>query len=123
MPRRSTTWARTNKNTETPSARRQRREARANGRGENQAFTSGARSTDYNTDNADAMRNAWNEGLRVQTYTSSRNGRLSPGGSKAGGYTWTFSDKDNNRQSGRSRMATRRQRYYDVRLGLGLNGG
>lgn len=67
-------------------------------------------------------------------YTSSSKGRLSTNGKTAGGSTWTFTPKNNDgtavlnkkgeaRQSGRSRVATRRQRYYDVRLGLGLVGG
>ena len=56
-------------------------------------------------------------------YTSSKRGRLSTNGKTAGGSTWTFSDKDKGRQSGRSQIATRRQRYYDVRVGLGMAGG
>ena len=140
---RRTTYNRTNKNTETPSLRRQRAEARANGRGRNQAFTSGARSANTRQENAQAMRAAWNlnnngRGTRtrnvttgrfqnekgnVQTYTRSASGKMSVNGQTAGGNTWTFSDKDRGRQSGRSQMASRRQRYYDVRVGLGLAGG
>lgn len=60
-------------------------------------------------------------------YTSSARGRMSVDGHTAGGSTWTFTQKDDNgnkiRQSGRSQIATRRQRYYDIRVGLGLAGG
>lgn len=58
----------------------------------------------------------------------SKTGRMAVEGSnRAGGNTWTFTQKDENgntiRQSGRSSTATRRQRYYDVRVGLGMVGG
>ena len=43
MPRKKTTYNRTNPNTETPSQRKARREARADGRESNAAYTSGAR--------------------------------------------------------------------------------
>jgi len=67
-------------------------------------------------------------------YTSSKKGRLSTNGKTAGGSTWTFTPKNADgspvlnkkgeaRQSGRSQVATRRQRYYDVRVGLGMVGG
>ena len=69
------------------------------------------------------MRNAWSSGSRVSTYTRSATGRMSTNGQTAGGSTWTFSDRENGRQSGRSTMASRRQRYYDVRRGLGMVGG
>ncbi len=59
----------------------------------------------------------------VGGYTRSATGKLSTNGRTAGGSTWTFSDKDKGRQSGRSQIATRRQRYYDVRVGLGMAGG
>lgn len=143
MTRRRTTYNRTNKNTETPSARKARREARANGRGANQAFTSGARSVMVSNDTAAAMRERWDtnrvgisrasngrfqrDNGNVATYTSSSNGRMSTNGRTAGGMTWAMTAKDENgntiRQSGRSQMATRRQRYYDIRKGLGLAGG
>lgn len=102
----------------TPSAMKRKAEALRNGRGDNQAFTSGARSTSFDADNPTAMKNAWGSGQNVQTYTRSKSGKLSAGGGKAGGLTWTMSDKDNDRQSGRSKPASRRQRDYDVRKGL-----
>lgn len=73
----------------------------------------------------------WHEG---KGYTRSATGRLSTNGRTAGGSTYTFTPKNDDgspvlgkngkpRQSGRSGLATRRQRYYDVRVGLGLAGG
>ena len=62
----------------------------------------------------------WTQG---DGYTTSARGRLSTNGRTAGGSTWTFSDKNRGRQSGRSQIASRRQRYYDVRVGLGMVGG
>ena len=122
MPRRSTTYNRTNRNTETPSLRRQRREARANGRGGNSAFTGGARSANMANDNAAAMRNAWSNRESVQTYTRSRTGAMSVNGTTAGGSTWTFSQRDDEgnkvRQSGRSQISDRQTRYRDVRSGF-----
>lgn len=67
-------------------------------------------------------------------YTSTRSGRMSTDGKRAGGSTWSFTPKNADgspmlkkdgtaRQSGRSQIATRRQRYYDVRVGLGMVGG
>lgn len=60
-------------------------------------------------------------------YTRSTRGRMSTDGRTAGGSTWTFTKKNADgttaRQSGRSQIASRRQRYYDVRTGLGLAGG
>lgn len=118
----------------TKTKARQRADALANGRQGKAAFTSGARSAqsfqdDYgrNTNETEGMRRAWDNNSRVQTYTSSTNGRMSTNGRTAGGSTWTFTDKDSDgntvRQSGRNKIATRRQRYYDVRVGLGLAGG
>ncbi len=70
---------------------------------------------------------AWANDTNVNTYTSSKQGRLSTNGRTAGGSTWTFTQKDSDgnkiRQSGRRSVATRRQRYYDVRVGLGMSGG
>ena len=62
----------------------------------------------------------WKEGAG---YTRTASGRMSVDGKRAGGSTWTFTDKDKGRQSGRSQIASRRQRYYDVRVGLGMAGG
>ena len=61
--------------------------------------------------------------------TRTRSGRMSVDGRKAGGYTHTFTPKNDDgspvigksgaaRQSGRSKIASRRQRYYDVVAGL-----
>ncbi len=131
--------SRQKKSGESPSARRARIEAAADGRGINAAYTSGARNAErfgYKggvgrngkaVSQTEGMRQAWDERRTVRTYTSSRRGRMSTNGSRAGGSTWTMTQKDENgntvRQSGRSKMASRRQRYYDVRVGLGLAGG
>lgn len=83
-------------------------------RGLNAAFTQA---------NGQLVRDAngkWSQGAG---YTRSARGRMSTNGATAGGSTWTFTDKDRGRQSGRSQIATRRQRYYDVRKGLGMVGG
>lgn len=61
--------------------------------------------------------------------TSTRSGRMSVDGKRAGGYTHTMTPKNADgspvlgkdgkpRQSGRSRLASRRQRDYDIRVGL-----
>lgn len=59
----------------------------------------------------------WSE---TRGYTRTRSGRMSANGKNTkGALTWTFTEKDENgntvRQSGRSRIASRRQREYDVR--------
>ena len=89
------------------------------GRNRNQAYTSnGTNNQGYDRDTKQF----------TKTTSSSARGRMAVEGStRAGGNTWTFTQKDDNgntvRQSGRSQTATRRQRYYDVRVGLGLMGG
>lgn len=143
MAKKASVRNRTNKNTETPSARAKRKDARDNGRGKNSAYSAGARSVSPGNDNAYRMIEAWREnqsnrgsngkfkkkgtGGNVATLTSSATGRLSEDGRTAGGKTWTMTAKDENgntiAQSGRNHTATRRQRYYDVRVGLGLAGG
>ena len=120
--KREQTRNRTNKNTETRSQIQARRDARNNGRGQNAAFTSGARSVDMSQDNAQAMRRAWESQQNVQAYTRTPSGRMSADGRKAGGSTWTYTDRDIDgnlvRQSGRSRISNRRQRDYDTRVGM-----
>jgi hypothetical protein len=73
-------------------------------------------------DNAQAMREAWQNRQNVATYTRSKNGAMSADGRKAGGSTWTYTDRDMEgnfqRQSGRSQIANRRQRDYDTRSGM-----
>lgn len=68
------------------------------------------------------MQRAWETGENVPTYTRSRNGAMSTNGRTAGGSTWTYTNRDMDgnfvRQSGRSSIATRRQRNYDTRVGL-----
>ena len=65
----------------------------------------------------------------VGGYTSSKRGRMSTDGSRAGGNTWTFTPKNDDgssvlkkdgtiRQSGRSQISNRNQRMYDVKKGL-----
>lgn len=93
-----------------------------NGRVGNAAFTSGARSADMSQDNAQAMREAWQNRQNVATYTRSKNGAMSVDGRKAGGSTWTYTNRDMEgnfvRQSGRSKISNRRQRDYDTRSGM-----
>lgn len=73
-------------------------------------------------DNAAAMRKAWEDRQNVQTYTRSKNGAMSVDGRKAGGSTWTYTNRDMEgnfvRQSGRSKISNRRQRDYDTRTGM-----
>lgn len=117
----------------TKSSEKARAEAFTNGRGRNQAFTSGARTAQTmqrngnNISEEQGMRDAWSNRSNVPTYTSTRSGRMSTNGRTAGGSTWTFTRKGTDgqtlNQSGRNKLASRRQRYYDVRLGLGLAGG
>lgn len=113
--------------------------ARANalvdGRQGNAAYSSGARTAQSHgykggvgkygapISEKEGMINAWNNNETIRTYTSTKDGRMSVDGKRAGGATWTFTDKENGRQSGRSKLASRRQRYYDIRVGLGLAGG
>lgn len=141
MARKKTTYNRTNKNMMTSSAQRQRANAAIDGRaGRNSSYTSGARTVNTTIDNAQGMREAWNKNAnpvrtrgangrfngtdngQVQTVTSSVRGRMSTNGRTAGGRTWTMTAKDNEgntlRQSGRSQIASRSQRYYDVIQGL-----
>lgn len=114
-------WTRSNQSKRILAAR--------NGRGRNAAYTSGAQETtsgERGQTQAQRMMAAWNDGVNtrdVQTYTRTRNGRLSANGRDTrGAYTWTQTNRDMDgnfvRQSGRSQMASRRQRDYDVRLGL-----
>ena len=84
-------------------------------RGRNAAFTQS-----HGQPYKDPETGKWREGDMV---TSTKSGRMSINGRTAGGYTHAFTDKDNERQSGRSKIASRRQRYYDIRVGLGLVGG
>ena len=141
MARRSTTYNRTNKNTETPSARKQRREAREAGRGRNQAYTSGARAVNYRDDNRAANVKAWslnksgrdskgrfskteNAG-KIDVYTRSATGKMSANGNTAGGSTWAFTERDDNgnlvRQSGRNKIANRNTRYQETRRSFNNN--
>lgn len=121
---------RTHENTETPSKIKARREARMGGRNPNSAYSAGTgrtqqtfgtrpdgttRSGQRAVTEIEGMRRAWANNENVRTATSSRTGRMSDNGRTAGGMTWTFSDKDNRRQSGRSTISNRRVRYGDVR--------
>ncbi len=112
---------------ETKSQRKSRLNGYDNGRERNAAYTSGAREVGFPKDSTALNKEAWENGTKVQTYTSTKNGRMSGNGKTAGGMTWTMTakDADGNKisQSGRNKIATRRQRYYDVRVGLGLSGG
>lgn len=68
------------------------------------------------------MRNAWDQNQNVQTVTKSKSGRMSVDGTKAGGSTWTYTNRDMDgnlvSQSGRSTLSNRRQRDYDTRAGM-----
>lgn len=96
--------------------------AATNGRGNNSAYTGGARAIDQNSDTAGAMREAWRENRNVQTYTRTKNGRLSDGNGAKNAKTWTQTNRDMDgnlvSQSGRKTMSTRSQRAYDVRKGF-----
>lgn len=138
MPRSRNTRNMERVSDETPSQRRARRTAESHGRGRNQAYTSGARSSRQSNDTVEAMREAWNrnrkpvalrnertgrfDGRRdngtVDVYSRSARGMMSttPGG-RAGGSTNTFTDKDNGRQTGRG-MQNRTVRYQEVRRSL-----
>lgn len=114
---------------ESKSRRKARLDGYANGRGKNQAFTSGAQDVPIVGDkrkSTEKHKQAWDDKTPVKTYTSSSTGRMSTNGRTAGGSTWTFTQKNadgTKKQSGRNKIATRRQRYYDIRVGLGLAGG
>ena len=86
---------------------------------------------DATADNAAAMRRAWESGQNVQAYTRTPSGQMSVNGRNTkGASTWTFTPKNDDgtpvinertgqaRQSGRSQIANRRQRDYDVRKGM-----
>lgn len=122
----------------TPSTRARARFNRANGRGSNyHTYTSGARSADASMDNIASMRVAWDraesnrnsqtgrfqrrgtEG-RVNTYTSTRSGRMSTNGSTAGGSTNLFSQDTGSGRGGR--MANRRVRYGEARASFNNTG-
>lgn len=56
--------------------------------------------------------------------TAGRSGQTANGRFTGGRQTMTAVDRDGKKTAGRKgRMATRRQQYYDVRVGLGLAGG
>lgn len=93
-------------------------------------FADGARNANQSRTSGGALTQGYDPNTKQFTRgtTSTRSGRMAEEGStRAGGTTWTFTQKDENgntiRQSGRSMTATRRQRYYDVRRGLGMAGG
>ena len=121
----------------TPSQQKARANAAIDGRGKNAAYSAGARtaqefknSKGYNVSEAEGMRNAWQRQEDVQTYTRTRNGQMSVNGRNTkDAKTWTFTPKNDDgsavlnqkgeaRQSGRSKLANRRQRDYDVRSGM-----
>ena len=104
----------TKRNLSTPSSRKRASEARSHGRGDNQAFTSGARSANKD-DSASRMKDAWNlaegktrgrnngrfvskqESMKqgnVATYTHTKRGAMSVDGRRAGGTTWAMTPKD-----------------------------
>ena len=109
------------------------------GRGENQAFTTGrnvpvtrttADGKRIRIPDLDVNRQAWDRGERVVTYTSTPGGRLSMNGRNTNGVkTNTYTPKNDDgspvigksgevRQSGRTSRATRSQRSYDTRAGM-----
>ena len=76
----------------------------------------------YRISDQEGMRRAWENQSNVSTYTRSKNGMLSADGRKAGGSTWTYTNRDMDgnlvRQSGRDKISNRRQRDYDTRVGM-----
>lgn len=96
------------------------------GKNKNGAYTSNG-SLNQGYEKADPDKGQY-KGKFTKTTGRSATGRMAvEGDTRAGGKTWTFTEKDDDgntiRQSGRSNTADRRQRYYDVRVGLGLAGG
>lgn len=129
MAKKRTERNRTNPNTNTISQQRARINAGIDGRGANSAYTGGARtaqplvnSRGYQLSELQGQQQAWNNGQQIQTVTRTRNGRMSTDGRKAGGSTWTFTNRDMEgnlvSQSGRKTLSNRRQRDYDVRKGM-----
>lgn len=129
MAKKRTERNRTNPNTNTISQQRARINAGIDGRGQNSAYTGGARtaqpltnSRGYQLSELQGQQQAWNNGQQIQTVTRTRNGRMSTDGRKAGGSTWTFTNRDMEgnlvSQSGRKTLSNRRQRDYDVRKGM-----
>lgn len=129
MAKKRTIRNRTNPNTNTVSQQRARINAGLDGRGANSAYTGGARtaqplvnSRGYQLSELQGQQQAWNNGQQIQTVTRTRNGRMSNDGRKAGGSTWTFTNRDMEgnlvSQSGRKTLSNRRQRDYDVRKGM-----
>lgn len=113
----------------TVAMQRRRAESLVNGRDRNAAYTSGAQEVNSFKDSSgktisqkEGMRQAWQNKENVQTYTSTKSGKLSVDGKKAGGLTHSFTMKDDEgnviKQSGRGKLATRRQRDYDIRAGI-----
>lgn len=119
------------------SKERQAISSALDGRGQNAAYTAGARTAEpivdrrgYSTSEADFYRQRWNDRQNVATVTRTASGRMSVNGRTQGGSTWTMTPKNDDgspvinektgkaRQSGRSKIATRRQREYDVRKGM-----
>lgn len=58
-----------------------------------------------------------------KNYTQTRSGRMSVDGKTAGGVTQAFTDPNSGKVGRKGQMVSRRKRYYDVRVGLGLSGG
>lgn len=132
---------RTNPNIMTSSAQKQRANSAIDGRGGRlSSFTGGARSVNIKNDSQQGMINAWERNANpvrtrgangrfngtdrgdIQTVTRTKTGRMSEDGKTAGGYTHGFSKNtgDGHASGG---LLSRRQRYYQVRVGLGLAGG
>lgn len=129
MAKRRTERNRTNPNTNTVSQQRARINAGIDGRGANSAYTGGARtaqplvnSRGYQLSELQGQQQAWNSGQQIQTITRTRSGKMSADGRRAGGNTWTFTNRDMDgnlvSQSGRKTLSNRRQRDYDVRVGM-----
>lgn len=136
MAKSRNTRNRTNRNTETRGNIAARREARMNGRGRNSAYSvsreaSLTNSRGYAISQQEANRNAWANNSRMAVYTRDGQGRMSINGKNtAGAKTWTMTPKNDDgspvinsktgapRQSGRSQIADRAQRRYDVRAGM-----
>lgn len=103
------------------------------GKNRNGSYTSGG-SLNQGYQGANPNEGRYKGGFTKGTSRSATGRMAEEGSTRAGGKTWTMTPKNddgspvldsrgNARQSGRSQTATRRQRYYDVRVGLGLVGG
>lgn len=140
MAKKRTERNRTNPNTNTISQQRARINAGIDGRGQNSAYTGGAKSVPVYDDlggglkrlvhEDEANRRAWAGQSNKAVYTRTADGKLSINGKNTkGAVTNAMTPKNDDgsavigkdgkvRQSGRSSLANRRQRDYDNRKAM-----